>query len=224
MKQFYEKVDLRSRKAMVDFLENHFRYNTMNSWNNSTSFANNMKVYNLGLPNEVQDILLDILYSDDMGDLRFYIDYLIEDFEHETNHRYTAGFNGRSGGYLVMYKMELVPSNYKSYCTHCYQINFTSVTETGKKCGKCGKDTRVDYIEPPMNKNVYPGKSIGEEDYEDKDYWDMSALKDEVRLVQLFDKLCDNIVAECNEYAKSHKVVEEEILVSKTVKKVIEVA
>ena len=47
MKQFYEKVDLRSRKDMVDFLENHFRYFTMNSWNRSTSFANNMKLYNL---------------------------------------------------------------------------------------------------------------------------------------------------------------------------------
>ena len=205
MKKFYKKVDLRSRKEMVNFLKNHFRYDTMNSWNCSKSFANNMKVYNLGLPNEVQDTILNILYSDNMSDLSFYIDSLIEDFEHETNHRYTAGFNGRSDGYLVMYKMELVPSNYKSYCTHCGQRNFTSVTETGKKCGKCGKDTRVDYIKPPMNRNVYPGKSIGDEDYEDKDYWDMSELREEVKLVQLFDKLCDGIVDAAVEWSKSYE-------------------
>lgn len=42
---FFEKVDLRSRDAMVSFLVNHFRYNTMNSWNRSTSWANNLKVY-----------------------------------------------------------------------------------------------------------------------------------------------------------------------------------
>jgi len=40
---FFKPVDLRSQKAMVEFLSNHFRYNTMNSWNNSTSYANNIK-------------------------------------------------------------------------------------------------------------------------------------------------------------------------------------
>ena len=52
---YYTKVDMRSRKAMVNFLENHFRYSTMNSWNNSTSYANNVKYYNLDLTNEQTD-------------------------------------------------------------------------------------------------------------------------------------------------------------------------
>ena len=30
MKKFYKKVDLRSRKKIVNFLENHFRYDTVN--------------------------------------------------------------------------------------------------------------------------------------------------------------------------------------------------
>ena len=34
MKQFSKKVDLRNHKEMVEFLTSHFRYNTMNSWNN----------------------------------------------------------------------------------------------------------------------------------------------------------------------------------------------
>ena len=42
---FYEqKVDRRSREQMVEFLAGHFRYNTMNSWNRGTSYANRVKV------------------------------------------------------------------------------------------------------------------------------------------------------------------------------------
>jgi len=37
---------------------------------------------------------------------------------------------------------------HKSYCTSCYQRNFTTIEETGTKCGKCGLETRV-------NRNYY---------------------------------------------------------------------
>lgn len=222
MKRFYEKVDLRSRKAMVDFLENHFRYFTMNSWNRSTSFANNMKIYNLGLSKEIEDTLYDILFSDDNNDLDFYIKCLIADFETEHDDRYTACFNGRSGGYLVLYKMELVPNEYKSHCTNCGQQNYASIEETGCKCGRCGQDTRVDYSKPLMKQVIYPGRSIGDEDFNDKEDWDMNSLREMVKLVQDFDTLCEDIVYECNHYAENHKVVEEEILVPKKVKRVVE--
>lgn len=46
---FAKEVDTTDRKAMADFLTNHFRYDTMNSWNESTSYANNVKIYNLGI-------------------------------------------------------------------------------------------------------------------------------------------------------------------------------
>lgn len=49
MKRFFQPVDLRSRKAMIDYLEDHFRYFTMNSWNRSQSYACNLKIYKLGL-------------------------------------------------------------------------------------------------------------------------------------------------------------------------------
>lgn len=100
--KFTTKVDTRSRKAMAKFLTNHFRYHTMNSWNRSTSWANNVKIYNLGLPAEIEDKLYDMLDVEYYGsDLQFCIDDLIRDFETKTG--YSAGFNGRSGGYLVMY-------------------------------------------------------------------------------------------------------------------------
>ena len=50
MRQYFKQVDMRSRKTMTSFLEDLFRYPTMKFWNNFTSYANNMKVYKLGLP------------------------------------------------------------------------------------------------------------------------------------------------------------------------------
>ena len=46
MKQFSKKVDLGRRKEMVEFLTSHFRYNAMNSWNNSTSYAHSVEPKN----------------------------------------------------------------------------------------------------------------------------------------------------------------------------------
>jgi hypothetical protein len=49
---FFQDINLSDRDAMIQFLVNHYRYNTMNSWNDSTSYAHNMKVYKLGLSRE----------------------------------------------------------------------------------------------------------------------------------------------------------------------------
>lgn len=53
MRRFYQSVDLRSRSQMTDFLTMHFRYPTMNSWNNAVSYACNLKIHKLGLCDEV---------------------------------------------------------------------------------------------------------------------------------------------------------------------------
>lgn len=53
-KPFYKKVDIRKPKDMIDYLKNHFRYDTMNSWNRATSYANNVKIHRV-IPNELQD-------------------------------------------------------------------------------------------------------------------------------------------------------------------------
>ena len=49
MRKFSRPIDLRSRREMTDYLRNHFRYSTMNSWNHATSYACNLKIYGLGL-------------------------------------------------------------------------------------------------------------------------------------------------------------------------------
>ena len=100
---FVKNVDTTDRKAMIDFLINHFRYYTMNSWNRSTSYANNVKLQNLNIPSEKLDIAYGLIARDIIC-----LDYddeqqaLLQEFEDDTG--YGVGFNGRSSGYLVMYE------------------------------------------------------------------------------------------------------------------------
>lgn len=92
-----------TRKEMVDFLKNHFRYDTANNWNRSTSYARNVKIYNIGLSEVLEDKALDLICENGFNELMNcqYCD-LIEQFEEDAD-GYTIGFNGCSGGYLVLY-------------------------------------------------------------------------------------------------------------------------
>lgn len=77
------------------------RYYTMNSWNNSTSLAYNLKIYNV-IDKDLQDACYDLLDAE-----YFYADSinpLIYAFDRKYNYEWQAGFNGRSGGYLVLYR------------------------------------------------------------------------------------------------------------------------
>ena len=61
MVRFYKRIDLRSRKAMTDFLIKYFRYYTANSWNRSQSYACNLKIHRLGLDFEIVNKLFDMI-------------------------------------------------------------------------------------------------------------------------------------------------------------------
>ncbi len=209
MKQCYQKVDRRSRKAMTDFLQNHFRYDTMNGWNKSTSYANNLKVHEIGLSFEQEMKLLNIIGCDGAYDS---INDLIWQFGNDHDWKWQAGFNGRSGGYLVLYRGGTRQSEYKSYCISCGQRNYTSVKETGCKCGKCGRESRKDYEKPPIEILTYPGKDVDmSEDLED---WSMKDLRERVQLVEEFDKLCDEIISKAAYMADNYEVAEEEVEVT----------
>lgn len=211
MKVFHRKVDLRSRKAMTDFLENHFRYDTSNSWNRSTSYANNLKVDRIGLSNEQVMKLLDIMDCEGAYDN---VNDRIWEFGANHYWRWQAGFNGRSGGYLVLYQGGWKPGEHKSYCTACGQRNFTTVEETGCRCGRCGRDTRVNFAVPPKQIYTMPGKGVDmDADFED---WTMDELRERVKLVEEFDLLCDEIVAEAAWMADNMEAVEQEIMVPAT--------
>jgi len=76
------------------------RYNTMNSWNRSTAPAYNLKINRVIRP-ELQNKVFDLMDCEGFYDD---INMLIHDFDLEQGYQWQAGFNGRSGGYLVLYR------------------------------------------------------------------------------------------------------------------------
>ena len=153
---FYKKVDLRKKDDMLSFLNNHFRYYTMNSWNGTTSYANNIKLYNLDIPDALYEKAWKFATGIDNNNepicnnpFDCVVNTAIEKFIENTG--YDVGFGGRSGGYLVMYKTEF--------------------------------DTSVGRFVTKPGKSVYFG-------YNDET---MEELRKQVKILQCFDKMCDEI-------------------------------
>jgi len=116
-----------TKKAMIAFLAEHFRYDTMNSCNRATSYARNVKLNRLTFPsNEVRDRAYDLLQVDDTFDVCG-VNELIREFDAAHGYEWQIGFNGRSGGYMVLYQGGREPSGYRSHCTNCWQRNYTSI-------------------------------------------------------------------------------------------------
>ena len=214
---FYKKIDLRSTKAMKEFLSNHFRYYTMNSWNLSTSYAHNLKIHNV-IPGELQDKAYELLdteyfYSD-------FINQLINEFNINHSYEYQAGFNGRSGGYLVLSKGGQYTENLKFKPEDPKDARSYSDVYGRWISHQEAIDMKIAYHSFPGRTYSHPGKSIDQnEDFED---WDLYSLKDRVKLVQEFDQLCDDIVAETIYACKNFKVEEKEIKVSMKIKVLVE--
>ena len=105
------------------------RYYTMNSWNGSQSLAYNLKIYNV-IDKDLQDACYELMDAD-----YFYednINPLIYDFERKYNYEWQAGFNGRSGGYLVLYKGGINEDG-RVYCKPCMNIEDDEVPTEVKK-------------------------------------------------------------------------------------------
>lgn len=207
---FKKEIDKNNREDMVAFLKNHFRYSTINSWNRCTSYANNMKIYNLDLPSETKDKLYDMLEVDDVW---LQLGVLKEEFAMTHGYQWQAGWNGRSGGYLVLYSGGRKKLSYKSRCTSCGQLNYKAVEEGGCRCGRCGKDTRVN-LTSPVYQSYTTGKSIDED--EDFEGWSLEELQERVDVVINFDQLCDDIVAEAVYLAEECDAEEETYYIEKT--------
>jgi len=211
VREFYRPVDLRSRAALTAYLKNHFRYHTMNSWNQSTSYACNLKVNRLGLEHDMVMRLFDLI---ELPEFYEPINDLCNDFADAHDYLWQVGFNGRSGGYLILYQGKLEPSGYKSFCTACGQRNYRSIAETGNVCGHCHKPKRRDYPATHMRAVSYPGRETDMgEDFAD---WEMFQLRERVKLVQEFDRLCDAIVQEAIYIALNYEITEETYIVQAT--------
>ena len=153
---YYKKVDYNSNKECFEFLTNHFEYDTMNSWNGLRSIAHNVKLYNL--PVNYEDAVR-ALEEDEY----FQINQTIKDWEEE--HPGTeVGFNGRSGGYLVLRSSE--------HNGHIFENDHNS----------------------PIHYDDYENWKADVQ----MDWGSLKAYHSElvyqVKLVQEFDKLCDDLV------------------------------
>jgi len=212
---FYKQVNLKKRGEMIAFLKKHFRYDTMNSWNRSTSYANTIKLYKIEKPVDIDDDIWSEMLS--ITQWQNKLSDLLEDFGRAHNWQWQAGINGRSGGYVVLYQGGIKTSGYKSHCTHCGQRNYKEVLEgqTGV-CGRCEAKARVNYSQTHMQVFTFPGRDVDMgEDFRD---WGMEELRQRVRLVQEFDQLCDDISSEYIDTCKNYRISEEEIFVPETIK------
>lgn len=204
----------RTRKAMIEYLKGHFRYDTMNSWNCVTSYAVNIKLHKLTFPDkETEDRAWDLL---DVGKAFFGFRRVLREFDQRHNYDYQIGTNGRSGGYLVLYRGGKRATGHKSQCMICGQLNFKTVEETeNNRCGRCGEDARENLQSPRYEIYTMPGQDIdGNADFED---WSTTDLEDRVELVMDFDKTCAAAVKAFIDFCRTHKAEEEVIMVPKKV-------
>ncbi|MFP5493183.1 hypothetical protein ACLGL2_01065 [Parvimonas sp. G1641] len=106
-KFFYKEVNKQSRKEMAFYIKNHFTYNRLNSWNNWKGYANNVKIYYLGLTKEQEEKAYNLFFNDKIDASNFWsiVEIHLEYFRDTTGHQ--AYFNGRSDGYIVFDKYVL---------------------------------------------------------------------------------------------------------------------
>lgn len=171
---FVKKVNRNNDKEMFEFLKEHFTYNTMNSWNNLQSIANNVKVYNLDLEGDCWKAL-NKAQQDDYDE----INWMIRDWER--NNGYEVGFNGASGGYLVLYNRnpETRQGDNDNVLPDCitYNDNYEEYKEYLKEYGDTVAGNR-------------------------------STLREYVDLVCSFDQLCEDLRDLMNAYSKCDLVGE----------------
>jgi hypothetical protein len=88
-----------SREEIINYLKNHFRYDTMNSWNNSTSYANRIKIRDLnGIDRDLEMRCYEMLEVEEA--FEGFVNQIF--LFHLSHDAYCIGQNGRSGGYLVL--------------------------------------------------------------------------------------------------------------------------
>lgn len=206
----------RTKESMAEFLVKHSRYYTMNSWNGTSSYSNVCKLHSLGLRGGQLQKAYEVIQLEDLHDL---ISMPIQLFTAETNGAYTVGFNGRSGGHMVLYAGEYFDTGHKSRCTKCGQLNFQSVSDDRPaQCGVCS-GARVN-LSKPMRQHRVLNHGIDSE-MSREDFMDLSLveLKNKVDLVQTFDRVCDQVRDDFIQVLDDYMVVEETVMIPKQVRR-----
>lgn len=99
---FTQNVDRRYRKNLEAYLKNHFRYQTMTTWDGPTSYANDVRLRNLNIPADKMDIARKLALNEvTCPDWDDFVISTVQDFYQRTG--YHIGFNGKNCDYIVLY-------------------------------------------------------------------------------------------------------------------------
>lgn len=180
-----------SREDMIAYLRDHPRYYTMNGNNLSTSYARGIKVHYV-VPHELVDRAFELLGTEAAND---FLHDQLSDFNQRNGDRWQLGTNGRSGGYVVLYQSRIEGTGYKSRCRNCRQETYKTVEETGgARCGRCGKDARVNYPGGERREARTSGRGTDEPGEVDFDDWDDYSLGERVAAVYDMDQTVDTMI------------------------------
>lgn len=153
-----------SMLEMREYLINHPRYPTANSWNQANSYARGIKLQWLKFLNQaVADTAYEVLGADepdwvsDSG-----ISELLAAFSKRHHYEWQINTNGRSGGYYVLYQGGCRPGQHRSYCTLCGQKNFCEVAELPTLPGSSALDMLQAYV---IRNNHWTPETYVSQDY-----------------------------------------------------------
>jgi hypothetical protein len=205
MNTFDTRVDLRSRSSMTAYLSGHFRYVTMHSVNGATSYANCVKVHRLRLTPAQLERAWDML---DMPAVFHVIRAGLERWAEARRWEWQVHFNGRSSGYLVLYRGGMDYEHaHTAQSDDCGKLTWhTQDTPcTGEGC-----DGVLRVLEKPAPQIVtWPGRGVDE--HEDWSEWDLGSLRERARLVQSFDRARGLAVATFAGFCNTYRVIEKTV-------------
>lgn len=176
------------------------RYYTMNSWNLSKAPAYNLKVYNV-IDRELQNKVFELMETEGYFDI---INSLINDFNQEHNYNWQAGFNGRSGGYLVLY---IGGRETKYISEDMFNTNHPSGVYISDNIRWCdlARAKKLGILNKTITTRIYsqPGKNIEDNEVP-------------ADVLKSFRKLAVDIVKTTESLAKHSEIKEESYTVTKT--------
>lgn len=186
----HSKMNLQDK---LNYINKHFYYFTMNSWNRTKTLANNVKIYNLPLTTEQKNKFYEITEDENLSqELYDNINCLLYAFEAQ-NPGLEVYFNGRSGGYIVIKN--------KGNNENIIDENITD---------SANKQDLTNYF-----------KNVCGWSFEDSQAETKRIIEENFETCVLFDNLCDEILQEFKHILNNSQIEEEEILYTKKIKSLI---